>query len=296
MKLGRVRRSGNVEDRRGRRRKAAAGGGIGLLLLVGIVLLQGGGLGDVLRVFQQQGKSPLQQQQQSSSAPLSPQQKARQDEQIAFVEKVLALTEDVWHEQFSLAGRKYEEPRLVVFRDVTDTACGEGSAAMGPFYCPADRQVYIDLSFYDQLDQQLDAPGDFAQAYVVAHEVAHHIQNQLGYSDRVHRARQRLSKEQANRMSVRLELQADYLAGVWAHHAHKRDKILEAGDIEEGLHAARAIGDDMLQRLSRGHVVPENFTHGTSAQRAKWLRQGLETGDASRRALDQLFDLRYEDL
>lgn len=278
------------------RKKAAAGGGVGLLLLIGVVLLKGGGIGDVLKVFQQQ------QSKQSSSSPrgaspeLSPQAKARQDEQVEFTEKVLGLTEDVWHEQFRLFGRTYEEPTLVVFRDFTDTACGEGSAAMGPFYCPADSQVYIDLSFYDQLDQQLNAPGDFAEAYVVAHEVAHHIQNLLGYSAIVHRARQTKSKQEVNQMSVRLELQADYLAGVWAHHAHKRANILEEGDIEEGLRAARQIGDDMLQRQATGHVVPENFTHGTSAQRVKWLRRGLDTGDASKRALDRLFDLPYEQL
>ena len=167
---------------------------------------------------------------------------------------------------------------------------------MGPFYCPADETVYIDLTFYDTLRTQLGAPGDFAQAYVIAHEVGHHIQNQLGYSDLVHRARQTQSEQEANRMSVRLELQADYLAGVWAHHAETDFQILEQGDVEEGLTAAQQIGDDMLQKKSQGHIVPENFTHGTSAQRVRWFRAGLESGDFSQSALDRFFDLDYSQL
>lgn len=294
MRLGGIRRSGNVEDRRsGARKTTIAGGGLGLLVIVGIVLLRGGGLGDIMQALQINGGSALS---QASQRTLSPREQARQDEQVAFVEKILALTEDVWHDQFRQRDEVYEEPRLVVFRETTSTACGRGSAAMGPFYCPADSQVYIDLSFYDQLDRRLNAPGDFAQAYVVAHEVAHHVQNQLGYSEWVHRARRNGSPEEENQMSVRLELQADYLAGVWAHHAHQREQLLEDGDLEEGLNAARQIGDDMLQRQSTGRIVPENFTHGTSEQRMRWLKKGLETGDASPEALDFFFERCYDEL
>ncbi|MBR9803476.1 ImmA/IrrE family metallo-endopeptidase, partial [bacterium] len=215
---------------------------------------------------------------------------------VEFVSKVLALTEDVWAKQFQQNGMSYEDASLEIFRGLTQTACGHGQAAMGPFYCPADETVYIDLTFYDTLRTQLGAPGDFAQAYVIAHEVGHHIQNQLGYSDLVHRARQTQSEQEANRMSVRLELQADYLAGVWAHHAETDFQILEQGDVEEGLTAAQQIGDDMLQKKSQGHIVPENFTHGTSAQRVRWFRAGLESGDFSQSALDRFFDLDYSQL
>jgi hypothetical protein len=292
MRLDDVRRSDNVEDRRNRAPMAMAGGGIGLLLLIGFILLRGGNLGDVLKAVQQQ-----QQQGGQQAAPeLSPAEKARQDEQIAFVQKIVALTEDVWTEQFRKAGAQYPAPKLVVFRGATETACGVGQQAMGPFYCPADQQVYIDLAFYDQLDKELNAPGDFAQAYVIAHEVGHHIQKQLGFSDRVHQARSLQSEEESNEMSVRLELQADYLAGVWAHHAQRKSNVLEPGDVEEGLRAARQIGDDMLQKQATGRIVPENFTHGSSAQRMKWLREGLRTGDFSQESLDQFFEIRYEQL
>jgi predicted metalloprotease len=285
MRLDNVRRSENVEDRRSQRPVAMAGGGIGLLLLIGFVLLRGGNLGDVIQVVQeQQGQAPVQ-------AELSPAEEARQAEQIEFVEKILALTEDVWAEQFRRLGTVYGPPRLEVFRGATQTACGVGQQAMGPFYCPADQKVYIDLAFYDQLDRELGAPGDFAQAYVIAHEVGHHIQKQLGYSDRVHQARSLQSEQEANEMSVRLELQADYLAGVWAHHAERRSQVLEAGDVEEGLRAARQIGDDMLQKQATGRIVPEKFTHGSSAQRVRWLRQGLDSGEFSQAALDRFFEL-----
>jgi hypothetical protein len=293
MRLDNVRRSENVEDRRSQRPMAMAGGGISLLLLIGFVLLRGGNLGDVIQVVQQQQQ---QQVQVPGGEPLSPEEQARQDEQIAFVQKIVALTEDVWSEQFQQAGSRYPAPKLVVFRGATQTACGLGQQAMGPFYCPADQQVYIDLAFYDQLDQELGAPGDFAQAYVIAHEVGHHIQKQLGYSDRVHQARSLQSEEEANEMSVRLELQADYLAGVWAHHAERISNVLEPGDVEEGLRAARQIGDDMLQKQATGRVVPEKFTHGTSAQRMRWLREGLRTGDFSSAALERFFELRSEQL
>ena len=292
MRLGGVRRSDNVEDRRSAAPVAMAGGGIGLLLLIGFILLKGGNLGDVIQVVQQQ----QQMQPQGGGGQLTPEEEARQAEQVEFVEKIVALTEDVWTEQFQQHGLQYPAPKLVVFRGATQTACGVGQQAMGPFYCPADQQVYIDLAFYDQLDQELGAPGDFAQAYVVAHEVGHHIQKQLGFSDKVHQARQLQSEDEANEMSVRLELQADYLAGVWAHHAHKLSNVLEPGDVEEGLRAARQIGDDMLQKKATGRIVPENFTHGTSEQRMKWLREGLRTGLFSQQALDRFFEIRYEQL
>lgn len=284
MRLGKIRRSDNVSQSKGRG-PMIAGGGLGTIVLIGLVFLMGGDLGDVFNVVMQN---------QANVQPQAPVE--NQDEQVEFVSKVLALTEDVWAKQFQQHGMSYEDASLEIFRGLTQTACGHGQAAMGPFYCPADETVYIDLSFYDTLRTQLGAPGDFAQAYVIAHEVGHHIQNQLGYSDRVHRARQTGSEQEANRMSVRLELQADYLAGVWAHHAETDFQILEQGDVEEGLTAAQQIGDDMLQKKSQGHIVPENFTHGTSAQRVRWFRAGLESGDFSQSALDRFFDLDYSQL
>jgi len=272
-------------------KKVAAGGGLGLLLMVGLIFLSGGNLGDVLR-FVVQNQANVQNQ----PAPLNPQQQAEQDEQAVFVSKVLALTEDVWSDLFAEYGRPYQPPQLELFRGTTQTACGHGAAAMGPFYCPADSMVYIDLSFYDQLRDELNSPGDFAQAYVIAHEVGHHVQNLLGYSDLVQRARMQSSEEEANQMSVRLELQADYLAGVWAHHAQQQFQVLEQGDVEEGLNAARQIGDDMLQKKSRGVIVPEQFTHGTSAQRVRWFREGLQTGDPSKATLDEFFKMSYSSL
>ncbi len=200
------------------------------------------------------------------------------DKVAAFVSTVLASTEDVWAEQFRAAGGAYRPPGLVLFRGATRTACGMGQSAMGPFYCPADQKVYIDLGFFDTLDQRLGAPGDFAQAYVVAHEVGHHVQRQLGITEKVDGMRGRVPEEQMNALSVRLELQADCLAGVWAHHSHKAKAWLEPGDIEEGLNAASKIGDDTLQRQSQGVVVPESFTHGSSAQRMTWFKKGLSSG------------------
>lgn len=206
---------------------------------------------------------------------------AREDATAHFVAKVLNDTEKTWRQVFQEAGRTYEEPKLVLFRGATQTACGAGQAAMGPFYCPLDRKVYIDLAFYDELRQRFQAPGDFAEAYVIAHEIGHHVQNLLGISERVHQAQQRASKTQANALSVRLELQADCLAGVWASRADAARKILESGDVDEALRAATAIGDDTLQKQSQGVVVPESFTHGTSAQRVRWFRQGLESGSVA---------------
>jgi len=200
------------------------------------------------------------------------------DREAAFVSTVLADTEDVWTQLFQQGGGQYQRPKLVLFRGSTSTACGLGQSAMGPFYCPNDQKVYIDLAFYDTLKRQLGAPGDFAQAYVIAHEVGHHVQNLMGIHEKVEQRRSQLSEAQANALSVRVELQADCFAGVWGHHANNARQILESGDVEEGLNAASRIGDDALQRQSRGQVMPESFTHGTSAQRVAWFRRGLEGG------------------
>jgi predicted metalloprotease len=196
-----------------------------------------------------------------------------------FVKVVLQDTEDVWNKLFQEQGSDYQEPVLVLFTGSDQSACGMADAAMGPFYCPLDSKVYIDLSFYDDLQSRFGAPGDFAMAYVISHEVGHHVQHLLGITDKVHSQRDRLSQEENNRLSVKLELQADFLAGVWAHHAHELNNILEPGDIEEALGAANAIGDDRLQKQSQGHVVPDAFTHGTSEQRMFWFKKGYETGD-----------------
>jgi predicted metalloprotease len=194
------------------------------------------------------------------------------------VRVVLKETEDVWNREFAQLNRQYEEPTLVLFSGMVESACGNASSASGPFYCPSDHKVYIDLSFYDEL-QNLNATGDFAMAYVVAHEVGHHVQNLLGISEKVQAERGRLSETEYNKLSVKLELQADFLAGVWAHHTQKLQNVIEPGDIEEALNAANAIGDDRLQKQSRGYVVPDAFTHGTSAQRMYWFKKGFETGD-----------------
>jgi predicted metalloprotease len=217
---------------------------------------------------------------QTGMSTQAPQGRSAEENELAeFVAVVLATTEDVWQEQFTRMGRDYEEPTLVLFTDEVNSACGMAGAAMGPFYCPGDRQVYIDLGFYDLLRQRLGAGGDFAQAYVIAHEVGHHVQNLLGISDQVHQARGRMSERDYNALSVRLELQADFYAGLWAHHAQRMDQILEPGDIEEALGAASAIGDDRLQMQTEGRVVPDAFTHGSSEQRVRWFTRGFETGD-----------------
>ncbi|HZN35243.1 MAG TPA: neutral zinc metallopeptidase [Pirellulaceae bacterium] len=261
------RQSENVEDRRGARRPLMMGGGIGGIILLLLVLFLGGPQA-VMQLLQQQGGGPV-------AGP----QVDEDPQATAFVRTVLADTEDVWDEQFQAVGRAYQKPKLVLFSDEVDSACGFASAAVGPFYCPADRKVYLDTSFFRELEQRFEAPGEFAQAYVIAHEIGHHVQNQLGWSDRVQNAQQRVGKVEANKLSVRLELQADYLAGVWAHHAQRSRNILERGDIQAALDAATAIGDDKLQMESRGRVVPDSFTHGTSAQRARWFKRGLQTGD-----------------
>lgn len=270
MKWRGRRQSSNVDDRRGARRAPPAMklGGIGTLVLVVAALLFGVDPQVVLQLTG--GGSP-----QPSGAPATA---GPDDERAAFVRVVLADTEDVWGAQFAAGGERYPEPTLVLFTDVVRSACGMAQAATGPFYCPADRQVYIDLGFFDELARRFGAPGDFAQAYVVAHEVGHHLQTVLGISRDVHAQRRSLPAAESNRLSVRQELQADCFAGVWAHHAERTKGILEPGDIEEALRAAAAIGDDRLQRQARGTVAPETFTHGTSEQRVRWFRRGFEDG------------------
>lgn len=267
------RRSSNIEDRRGQRAAPKLlGGGIGTIVLVLVAMYFGVDPTPLLQGMQSGG--------QASSTGTQPTAEDLKNDPLAdMVSVVIADTEDVWHEIFASKGQRYQEPTLVIFRGTTRSACGLGQAAMGPFYCPADKNAYIDLSFYDQMRSQFKAPGDFAQAYVIAHEIGHHVQNLLGISGKVHAMKQRVGKAEANELSVRLELQADCLAGVWANRADKARDILESGDVDEALNAASAIGDDTLQRQSRGTVVPESFTHGTSAQRQHWFRAGLSSGD-----------------
>ena len=277
MKWEGNRQSDNVEDRRSGGGFSMPGGrGIGIGTIV-IALLGGWVLGinplTILGLLSGGGGPPAQVQQAPAQRPPADDTMAR------FVSTVLADTEDVWHSVFRQAGGSYQEPRLVLFRGATPTACGTGQAAMGPFYCPADHKVYIDLGFYETLKSRLGAPGDFAQAYVIAHEVGHHVQNLLGISAKVDQMRGRVSQAEYNRLSVRLELQADCFAGVWAHHAQNARQILEQGDVEEAMNAAARIGDDALQHASGGAVVPESFTHGTSAQRQRWFNAGLQQGN-----------------
>jgi predicted metalloprotease len=267
------RRSGNVEDRRGLPiGGAVAGGGIGMVVLVVLALFLGVDPTVIL-----QG-DPTGQVAPAPSAPRGGGPPAA-DPMREFVAVVLADTEDTWRALFRRMGRQYEDPTLVLFSGAVRSACGMAGAAVGPFYCPADRKVYIDLAFYRDLRERFRAPGDFAQAYVIAHEVGHHVQTLLGISQDVAARRQRLDAARGNALAVRLELQADCLAGLWAHHADRARQILEAGDVEEALQAAAAIGDDRLQARTQGHVVPESFTHGTSEQRVRWFRRGLQTGD-----------------
>lgn len=286
MRTDRMRESQNVEDRRG-----AGGGGFGGFGGGGgrgKVLVGGGGIGGVIIVvlYLLLGGNPSNLVQPSPSGPgagsgYTPGASAEQDKLAADVKRVLGDTEDVWNKLFQQMGKDYREPTLVMFTDSVHSACGTADAAVGPFYCPGDSKVYIDLEFYDQLSKRFGAPGDFAQAYVIAHEVGHHVQNLMGLSERVHSMRGRVSEAEYNDLSVRLELQADFFAGVWAHHANKERKILEPGDLNEALGAASAIGDDTLQRRAKGRVQPETFTHGSSEQRMKWFRKGFETGDVN---------------
>jgi predicted metalloprotease len=266
------RESENVEDARGSGGgRLVMGGGIGTVILVVLYLVLGG---DPQALFNAQ-------QQTQVSQPAQVNTQAPRDDASKFVAVVLADTEDAWNDVFRQMGRKYEEPRLVLFTDVIQSGCGFARGATGPFYCPQDRQVYIDLGFFRQLQERLGAGGDFAEAYVIAHEVGHHVQKLLGITDRVDAARRRASEAESNRLSVRLELQADFLAGVWARYADRVKHVVEAGDIEEAIRAANAVGDDRLQSRSRGYVVPDSFTHGTSEQRVRWFRRGYETGDLS---------------
>ena len=264
------RQSTNVEDQRSSSRTGlAVGGGLGTVVILVLALLFGA---DPRQLLDQVQTNPTQDTQTSRRA--NPQE----DELKQFVSVVLADTEDVWKDLFKGMGRQYREPTLVLFTNQVRSACGNASAATGPFYCSGDEKLYIDLSFYQELKTRFRAPGDFAQAYVIAHEVGHHVQHLLGTMDKVHAMESRMSKDQANQLSVRLELQADFLAGVWAHYAQQKG-IVETGDVEEALRAATAIGDDRLQMESQGYVVPDSFTHGTSEQRVRWFRKGLETGD-----------------
>ncbi|ANM31769.1 hypothetical protein ABI59_22720 [Acidobacteria bacterium Mor1] len=276
------RTSSNVEDRRGMRggggmrmggRPAGVGcGGLVIALLAAYFLgVDPAAVLQIVSGLEQGGQVAAPQREVSTSTP--------NDELGQFAATVLADTEDTWNRVFAERGRRYQEPRLVLFSGAVASACGYNSAAVGPFYCPADSKVYLDLSFFDQLERRFGAPGDFAQAYVIAHEVGHHIQNQLGISEHVHRQRQMVSKAQGNQLSVKQELQADCLAGVWAYHAQRDRNLLEPGDLEEGLRAASAIGDDTLQKKAQGYTVPESWTHGSSEQRMTWFARGFQSGD-----------------
>ena len=272
MRFDNSRESSNVEDRRG----GGGGGlpiggrGIGLGTIVLALVAMYFGV-DPSVVLNQAVQAPA----PSASRPAGP---PANDAETVFIRHVLAETEDTWTQLFRAGGKEYVEPTLVLFTGATRTACGVGQAAMGPFYCPADRKVYIDLAFYQELKTRFKAPGDFAQAYVIAHEVGHHVQNLLGISEKVQAARERASEREANALSVRLELQADCLAGVWAKNADAARGILEAGDVDEALSAATAIGDDSLQKQAQGYAVPDSFTHGSAEQRVRWFRRGMESG------------------
>ena len=292
MRLDGQRESENIEDRRRMSPGAAVGGG-GLLVVVAMVLSMVFGL-DVRQIlpFLQIGQQVAGQ----GGAEVAPGPEDEQEVELTqFVSKVLSTTEDVWREQFpALVGKPYQDTTLVLFRNGVDSACGRASSAVGPFYCPGDMKVYLDLAFFDEMRTRFKAPGDFACAYVVAHEVGHHVQNLLGLSDQVSAAQARTNKVEGNQLSVRLELQADFLAGVWAHHAQKTKQILEAGDIGEAMNAAEKIGDDALQLEATGRVRPDAFTHGTSKQRIKWFTHGLKTGNLQ--DLNLLFETPYEEL
>jgi len=271
--LGR-RESSNVDDRRGISGGGIATGGgiIGVIIYLVYSFLSGNDI-DPSQIPSVSANGP--------ATTLSPADKEADDKRAAFVKVVLADTEDIWGELFKKQGKQYTDPTLVLFRDQVNSACGGASAASGPFYCPGDSKLYVDLSFYQDMQTKLNAPGDFAMAYVIAHEVGHHIQNLDGTADKIGRMRQQSSEVDANKLSVMMELQADFYAGVWAHYEQQKNNIVEAGDIEEALNAANAIGDDRLQKQSSGRVVPDAFTHGTSQQRVYWFKKGYDTGDMS---------------
>jgi uncharacterized protein len=267
--------SSNVEDRRGIHPGVAIGGGVGIIGVI-IALILGIDPGNFMGGRQEVAN------------------RAGEEQQAKFTKVVLKDTEIVWNEQFQKMGKRYKEPTLVLFHDEVESACGRADAAVGPFYCPGDSKVYIDLAFYDTLERELGAQGEFARAYVIAHEVGHHVQRLLGYSGRADDARHIGSKKEANNMSVRLELQADYFAGVWAHYAQERFHYLNDRDIKSATDAAFRIGDDVLQKRARGRVTPDSFTHGTAKQRQRWFMDGYKTGDV--KGASRLFDLKYEDL
>jgi predicted metalloprotease len=270
------RESSNVEDRRRLSpRVVGAGGGLITLVIFLVVMLLGGDPRQAAKIAEV--LDPGQAQQAPQDGPVDP----AQEEAARFIRVVLADTEDVWTELFAAEDLEYRKPKLVLFTERVQSACGFASAATGPFYCPLDKQVYLDLSFFEEMKRRFRAPGDFAQAYVVAHEVGHHVQNLLGIANKVQSLQGRVSQEEYNDLSVRMELHADYLAGVWAHHADRNWQVLEKGDIEEALNAATAIGDDRLQMETQGYVVPESFTHGTSEQRVRWFSKGLQSGDVN---------------
>lgn len=277
--------SENVEDRRGLGKTGMAIGGAGGIIVIILALIFGFDPQPILRFLGQVPGGAVQ-----DDRPASPEE----EKQANFSKIVFRDTEEVWEDLFRRMGKQYQKPILVLFSGHVDSACGGADAAVGPFYCPGDTRVYIDLSFYEMMQQRLRAPGEFARAYVIAHEVGHHVQKLLGYSRLVDEARRTQNKVEVNRMSVRLELQADYLAGVWAHHAQRKFNYLERGDIDSAMNAATQIGDDALQKKSQGYVVPDAFTHGTSAQRKRWFTAGFDTGDVNRARL--LFELPYGEL
>lgn len=285
MNLEGRRESKNVDDRRGRTAKTA-GIGIGGLIIAGIIALFMGG--DPSSVLQQMASTGTQTTQNTEYVPT-----AEEQELAKFASQILAGTEDVWTAEFRKMGRTYEPPKLVLFKGSVQSGCGGATSASGPFYCSADKSVYIDLEFFSSMKQQLGADGDFAYAYVIAHEVGHHVQNLLGTLGEAHQQMSRVSEKESNQISVRLELQADYYAGVWAYHDNEMFSSLEDGDIEEGLNVASKIGDDYLQKKARGYSIPDSFNHGTSAQRARWLKKGLTTGSVKG---GDTFSPRYENL
>ncbi len=282
--------SENVEDRRGQggRTGLAIGGGLGGLILLILVVVLGGDPKQVMRLLGQAQGPPAANQQGGPPAQVNPEE----ERQAHFTKVILHDTEVVWGDLFRRMGKRYEEPELVLFRDQVDSACGQADAAVGPFYCGGDHKVYIDLSFYRDMERKLHAPGEFARAYVIAHEVGHHVQRLLGYSRRAEQAR--AEGADPHEVSVRLELQADYLAGVWAYHGQQKYHFLDKGDVDSALNAAFEIGDDRLQKRARGYVVPDSFTHGTSKQRMRWFKRGFETGDVDRARL--LFEQPYDRL
>jgi uncharacterized protein len=282
MKWTGRRQSGNVEDRRGMRPgRMAVGGGLGTIVVLIIAALFGADPRDLIK--------NVPQQQTQENVPVDPAQEPMKE----FVSVVLADTEEIWGQIFAQQNATYQKPWVVLYSEAVESACGFATAATGPFYCPPDQKVYIDLSFFDELKSRFGASGDFAIAYVVAHEIGHHVQNMMGLTDQVHNMQGQVSQEEYNQMSVRLELQADFLAGVWAHHAQTRLKIIEPGDIDEAIGAAAAVGDDRIQKQTRGTVVPDAFTHGTSAQRVAWFKRGFQSGDLSQ---GDTFNVRYDEL